>query len=374
MRSRWNLPIYLGFVAICVFVLGMIVRGLEFSVPWSHPYQVTATFTDADSILPNNEVFMNGTKVGYVGSVSVTGGHAQVQLVFDNGNALPLHPDATAQVRKKNLLGETYVDLTRGTQQGQIPAGGVIPVSQTVPITEIDQVLAIFDPATVQRVQLLINALGEGTTNNGDNMNSQASSLNSLVTALNGPATELSVRKQQVQDIVLELQKFYGVLANQREQVRQEFGTWTAVMQQLAGQEQSIGSTVRQADTLLQNLDAIVSGKSSSCVSTTNGSCSLHTTLDEFPTTLANLNNFLDQSNGILGSISKYRGAIHDVFPNLGSSFFDTDPNSKDANGNPQHFWSVFSVNCGQNCTGQAAYSAPGSSAPNSGWAAAMGG
>lgn len=374
MRSRWNLPIYLGFVAICVFVLGMIVRGLEFSVPWSHPYQVTATFTDADSILPNNEVFMNGTKVGYVGSVSVTGGHAQVQLVFDNGNALPLHPDATAQVRKKNLLGETYVDLTRGTQQGQIPAGGVIPVSQTVPITEIDQVLAIFDPATVQRVQLLINALGEGTTNNGDNMNSQASSLNSLVTALNGPATELSVRKQQVQDIVLELQKFYGVLANQREQVRQEFGTWTAVMQQLAGQEQSIGSTVRQADTLLQNLDAIVSGKSSSCVSTTNGSCSLHTTLDEFPTTLTNLNNFLDQSNGILASISKYRGAIHDVFPNLGSSFFDTDPNSKDANGNPQHFWSVFSVNCGQNCTGQAAYTTPGSSAPNSGWAAAMGG
>jgi virulence factor Mce-like protein len=374
MRSRWNLPIYLAYILGCVFVLGMIVRGLEFNVPWSHPYQVTATFTDADSILPNNEVFMNGTKVGYVGSVSVANGRAQVQLIFDNGNALPLHPDATAQVRKKNLLGETYVDLTRGSQPGQIQADGVIPVSQTVPITEIDQVLAIFDPATVQRVQLLINALGEGTTNNGDNMNSQASSLNSLVSALNGPATELSVRKQQVNDIVLELQQFYTVLANQREQVRQEFGTWAAVMQQLAGQEQSIGSTVRQADTLLQNLDLIVSGKGTGCISTTDKNCALHTTLDELPTTLTSLNSFLDQSNGILASISKNRGAIHDTFPNLGSSFFDTDPNSKDANGNLQHFWSVFSVNCSSSCTGQASQSTPSSTAPNSGWAAAMGG
>jgi ABC-type transporter Mla subunit MlaD len=232
-------------------------------------------------------------------------------------------------------------------------------VSQTVPITEIDQVLAVFDPATVQRVQLLINAVGEGTTNNGDNMNSQAGSLNQLVTALNGPAAQLSVRKQQVNDIVLELQRFYDVLAKQREQVRQEFGTWNAVMQQLAGQELAIGSTVRQADTLLQNLDAIVTG---------NGA-NLHNTLSELPSTLTNLNSFLDQSNGILADIAKYRGAIHDVFPNLGSSFFDTDPNN-----NNQHFWSVFSVNCGSNCTGQASNQAPSSSAPNASWAAAMGG
>ncbi len=272
MRSRWNLPIWILYVGFCLLVLGFIVRGLQFGVPWSHPYQVTATFADADSILANNEVFMNGTKVGYVKDVSVTNGQAQVAMVFDNANAVPLHPDATAQVRKKNLLGETYIDLTRGTNPGQIQTGGNIPLDHTVPITEIDQVLAVFDPETVQRVQLLINALGEGTTNNGDRMNSSAASLNDLVSALNGPATELSIRKQQVNDIVLELQKFYDVLAKQREQVRQEFGTWTAVMQQLANQEQSIGGTVQQADTLLQNLDVLVSGETGNLRST-SASC-----------------------------------------------------------------------------------------------------
>jgi virulence factor Mce-like protein len=359
VRSRWNLPIWILYAAFCLLVLGFIVRGLQFGVPWSHPYQVTATFSDADSILANNEVFMNGTKVGYVKSVSVTGGHAHVQMVFDNTNALPLHTDATAQVRKKNLLGETYIDLTRGSAGDQIQSGGDIPIDHTVPITEIDQVLAVFDPATVQRVQLLINALGEGTTNNGDRMNSSASSLNTLVSALNGPAVELSVRKQQVNDIVLELQKFYTVLANQREQVRQEFGTWAAVMQQLADQEQSIGGTLQQADTLLQNLDVLVTGEGGNLAST----------LNQLPGTLTQLNSFLDQSTGILTNLSHYRTAIHDVFPNLGSSFFDTDPNNHN-----QHFWSVFSVNCSKNCTTTASDSTPSSSAPNASWAAAMGG
>jgi phospholipid/cholesterol/gamma-HCH transport system substrate-binding protein len=358
MRSRWNLPIWLLYVGLCLLVLGFIVRGLEFGVPWSHPYQVTATFSDADSILANNEVFLNGTKVGYVKAVSVTNGQAHVQMVFDNTSAVPLHTDATAQVRKKNLLGETYIDLTRGSGPAQLPSGGSIPVDHTVPITEIDQVLAVFDPETVQRVQLLINALGEGTTNNGDAMNSSAGSLNDLVSALNGPATELSIRKQQVNDIVLELQKFYDVLANQREQVRQEFGTWTAVMQQLAAQESSIGGTVQQADTLLQNLDVLVSGESGN----------LRSTFSQLPGTLTQVNAFLDQSTGILTNLAHYRTAIHDVFPNLGSSFFDIDPT------NNQHFWSVFSVNCSSDCTSQASQVTPNSSAPNASWAAAMGG
>ncbi len=274
MRSRWNLPIWILYAAFCLLVLGFIVRGLQFGVPWSHPYQVTATFTDADSILANNEVFMNGTKVGYVKSVT------RHRRACPGADGLRQHqracrctPDATAQVRKKNLLGETYIDLTRGSDSGQIQSGGDIPVDHTVPITEIDQVLAVFDPATVQRVQLLINALGEGTTNNGDRMNSSAGSLNTLVSALNGPAVELSVRKQQVNDIVLELQKFYTVLANQREQVRQEFGTWAAVMQQLANQEQSIGGTVQQADTLLQNLDVLVTGQQGSNLARHSTSC-----------------------------------------------------------------------------------------------------
>jgi len=358
MRSRWNLPIYLVYLVLSLGVIGFIVAQMGLKAPWSHQYAVTASFSDAADILNNNEVFMNGTKVGHVGAVSVVNGQAKVRLVIDDTRALPLHPDATAEVRKKNLLGETYIDLQRGTAPGDITDDGNIPVSHTVPITEIDQVLAIFDPQTVQRVQLLINALGDATTNNGQNMNQEATTTNQLLTELNAPAVELSVRRQQLNDIVLELQRFYGVLANQREQVREEFGTWNQVMGQLAAQESSIGGTVQQADLLLQNIDSLVSGEGGN----------LRTVLNSLPAALKSTNGFLDQTNLIIADLAPYRQYINDVFPALQTSFADADPNG-------QHFWSVFSVTCQPNqCdAGSGGRNAPSSYATgNSGsvWAA----
>src|SRR5438132_1454588 len=181
MRSRWNRPLYVAYLAMSLAVIGFIVAQMGITLPWSHPYSVTATFSDAADILSNNEVFMNGTRVGHVGDVSVIHGQAHVQLVFDDPAAMPLHRDATAEVRKKNLLGETYIDVQRGSEAGAVPAGGGIGVDHTIPITEVDQVLAIFDPQTVQRLQLLIDAFGDATTNNGAAMNAEAASSRDLI-------------------------------------------------------------------------------------------------------------------------------------------------------------------------------------------------
>lgn len=369
MRSRWNLTIYVAYLAISFAVIAFIVAEMGFTAPWSHPYSITASFSDAADILANNEVFMNGTKVGHVGDVTVIRGQARVQLVIDDPAGLPIHSDATAEVRKKNLLGETYIDLQRGHARSDIAAGGQIPVSHTIPITEIDQVLAIFDPQTVQRVQLLIAALGDATTGNGSNLNAQATTAKELVTALNGPAVELSVRKQQMQDIVLELQRFYGVLAAQREQVRQEFGTWNQVMGQLAAQEAAIGGTVAQADVLVQNVDTLVHGRGTAINSILH---QLAVGNGGGTGVLASLNSFLDQSNAIIASIAPDRRYVGDVFPDLQTSFADTvvpaDPSS-------QHFWTVFSVGCSppqQACNGPAPASYGGSSA--SYWSVLAGG
>lgn len=370
MRSRWNLPIYVVYVGLSLVVLAFIVLQMGLTLPWSKPYTVTAMFTDAADILTNNEVFMNGTRIGHIGDVSVSNGVARVQLMIDDTKSLPLRSDASAEVRKKNLLGETYVDLQRGAAGADMPAGGTIPVNHTVPITEIDQVLAIFDPETVQRVQLLINALGNATTNNGKNLNAEASSANQVVTALNGPATELSMRQQQVNDIVLELQRLSAVLAQQRDQVKQEFVTWNDVMAQLANQEAGIAGTVQQGDTLLQNLDALVSSTSPSGVPRAQELSSLLQDLGDTSSNgaLSNIKAFLGTANSILADIAPYRQYVNDVFPDLQSSFGDTVNN----NGVVQHVWSVFSVNCPTpvTCNGTSQPASGSASPPASTWAA----
>jgi ABC-type transporter Mla subunit MlaD len=170
-----------------------------------------------------------------------------------------------------------------------------------------------------------------------------------------------------VQNIVLELQRFYGVLAAQRGQVRDEFGTWNQVMDQLAAQEASIGTTIQQADALLQNVDALVGGRGAQINSTLH---QLAVGSSGGAGVLSSLNGFLDQSNAILAGIAPDRRYVGDVFPDLQTSFADTvnpsDPSS-------QHFWTVFSVACQppqQACTGTAPSAYNGS--PTDYWATLM--
>ena len=373
MRSRWNLPVYIVYVVFCCLVAGLVIQGIGVSAPWSKPYEVAATFQSGDGILANNEVYMNGLKVGKVESVDAVRGKALVTMRIDNAKALPLYGDAGAMVRKKNLLGETYVEVSRGTQgSGDLNVvNGMpsIPVDRTFSPVEIDQVLAILDPQTRDRVKLLINGAGDALTNNGVNMNAQAQSLRTLSEQLLGPANELTVRKQQTEDIVLELQKLYDVLAKQRDQVRDEFATWSMVMGQLAGQESAIGGTLQQADTLLQNTDTLLTGEVPQ----------LQAILNQLPSTVSSLQAFLTQSNDIFTAIAPYRRGIHNVFSDLQTTFADQDPTSAlDPTGltkDHQHFWSVFNVSCHGDCTGTGAstagYQAP--QAPNATWAAVMG-
>lgn len=366
MRSRWNLPVYVVYVALCLSIAIALVLRIGVVLPWNHPYQVTAVFKSGDGILANNEVFLNGVQVGRVESVDARGAEAYVHMRIDDTRALPLHGDAGAVVRKKNLLGETYVELTRGAQKDTLTAGSTIPDSRTFSPVDIDQVLAILDPQTRDRLTLLLGGAGDGLLNNGQNMNAEAVSLDTLSTQLQGPATELTVRKTQVNAIVLELEKLYTTLAAQRDQVKQEFGTWSDVMGQLADQEQAVGGTLQQADLLLQNADRLLNGEIGN----------IRTTLDTLPGALSSAGSFLNQSNDILGSLSVNRKLIHDVFPDLQSSFGDTDPNSPidPLINQHQHFWSVYSVSCNSDCSasgnGTAGFHLP--AAPNDSWGAAM--
>jgi phospholipid/cholesterol/gamma-HCH transport system substrate-binding protein len=368
MRSRWNLPVYLAYVVFCLFIASLVIAGIGVTAPWAHPYKVTAVFKSGDGILKDNEVFLNGVKVGRIDSVSARNGEAYVTMRIDDTRALPLHSDAGAIVRKKNLLGETFVELSRGSADGQLQSDSTIPDTRTASPVDIDTVLSILDPQTRNRLQLLISGAGDALSNNGVNLNTEATSSKDLFTSLQGPAAELDARKQQIDSVVLELEKFYTTLAAQRDQVRTEFGTWSDVMGQLANQEQAIAGTLQQADQLFQSTDSLLTGM----VPT------VRSTLDQLPGTINSTQAFLFQSNDILGSISANRKSIHDVFPFLQSAFADTDPNSPrdPITGDHQHFWSVFSISCHSSpCSGQGSstsFALPAS--PNATWAAAMGG
>src|SRR5207245_11119441 len=97
------------------------------------PHTVNANFLSAEGLTPQNDVVINGARVGKVSSVAIapdngpSQGGAEVVLEVE-GSAAPLHRGTRATIRPKGLLGNPFVELTPGTPSAAtIPSGGTLP-------------------------------------------------------------------------------------------------------------------------------------------------------------------------------------------------------------------------------------------------------
>ena len=142
-------------------------------------YRITAYFPEATQLAQESDVRIGGVSVGKVKSVSLAPPTDRVdgkdttaaELEIDPQYA-PIATDARAILRQKTLLGETYIELTSGTNPKAstpppvalgadanvsdaeaknvqaIPEGGTLGVSQTEQATQIDEIFNALDQQT----------------------------------------------------------------------------------------------------------------------------------------------------------------------------------------------------------------------------------
>ena len=125
MRSRVNLPVFIAYLLIgllAVTVLALQMGG-EFVFGG---YRVNAIFKTGADLVAGDDVTMSGLRVGKIESLAPIAGATRVSMLL-HGDFTPVFRDARAVIRQKNLLGEAYVEVNRGTAaQGRIADGGTI--------------------------------------------------------------------------------------------------------------------------------------------------------------------------------------------------------------------------------------------------------
>ncbi len=163
------------FLALAVlFVIGIAVSGYILSnqrlyLPSWVPgigkdfYEVEAEFQTAQAVVPGQGQTVNvaGVKVGELGEVTLRNGVAVVQLKIDNKYA-PIYKDATMLLRPKTGLKDMVVEMDPGTPEaGALKEGESIPVEQTAPDVNLDEILAVLDTDTRTYLQILVSGGGE---------------------------------------------------------------------------------------------------------------------------------------------------------------------------------------------------------------------
>lgn len=326
MRSKKNLPIFLGYAAISLLVLAFMGAQMGGEFFFDRGYHVAAVFKTGSQLVTGDDVDVSGLRVGKVESVNPVGGGAQVAMVIHSQYA-PLFGDAKAVIKSKNLLGETYVELNRGTSGGgPLPDGGRIAKENTLTPVEIDQVLSALDQGTRDRLVLAINSLGGTVAGRGADLNQQGGDLKILAANLVTIAGTLATSSERLDSLISSFTKVLQTLAAWHAQFRALVADWDTLMKTLASRESDLQGFFVQQDRVLGIFDQALAG---------SGATGLHDTIAEGPGALQSVNHYLDQGAVVFPGVANETGSVASLFYELASVMSGVDPSTG------QHMWRV---------------------------------
>jgi phospholipid/cholesterol/gamma-HCH transport system substrate-binding protein len=181
-RTREMLRMYMGHI---VALVGMVVLSAAVSLyvvvherlrfPWQHQTAIYAEFENAQAVTPGQGQSVNvaGVQVGEIGGVSLEHGRAVVKLNLTSGDLGPVYRNAHLQLRPKTGLNDMAVEMDPGRpdpslpDRGKLHDGDRLPIENTRPNVNPDQVLAALDADTRRYLEAFVNAGGPGLAGRG---------------------------------------------------------------------------------------------------------------------------------------------------------------------------------------------------------------
>ncbi len=121
-------------------------------------FELKTEFQTAQAVTPGQgqTVNLSGVEIGDVTRVDLEDGVAVVTMQVDPEFAQLIHPDASALLRPRTGLQDMTIELDAGTEEGEIPEGYTIPLANSAPNVNPDQILASLDGDTRAYLRLLL--------------------------------------------------------------------------------------------------------------------------------------------------------------------------------------------------------------------------
>jgi virulence factor Mce-like protein len=183
-------------------------------------YRFKVAFNEATQLSGEADVRISGVSVGKVVTETRSGQRTLATIQLKPRYA-PLPEDSRAILRLKTLLGETYVELTPGSDRApKLPENGRLANSQVADTVELDEVLRAFDPKT--RTDLRNWVVNWASTVRGRGADFNAAIGNLAPTVANGADLlgVLDTERSALASLVRNTGKTFGALGSREAQTR----------------------------------------------------------------------------------------------------------------------------------------------------------
>jgi phospholipid/cholesterol/gamma-HCH transport system substrate-binding protein len=234
-----------------------------------------------------------GVQIGEISKVELVDGRALVTMELEPKYAHRVHPDATMLLRPKTGLKDMIVELNPGTKAGgpAVGDGYTIPVAQTLPDVNLDEILAVLDGDTRTYLQMLLNGAATGLEGNGGN---------------------LAQVFRRFEPTARDTAKFTELLQQRRQYIRRSIHSFGVFTNALAARDQQLATFVDSSNQVFKHF--------------ANQDANLQRTIALLPAALRDTNRALKQATTFADEAGPALSALRPGARALGPSLVATRP------------------------------------------------
>jgi phospholipid/cholesterol/gamma-HCH transport system substrate-binding protein len=302
------------FVAVVILILvaagvaGYILSNQRFYLPKWVPligkdfYTLKGEFQTAQAVTPGQgqTVDIAGVKVGEVSNVDLKNGRGVVTMKIQRKYSKIYH-DASILLRPKTGLKDMILELDPGhVTAGEVKDNGTVPVSQTLPDINLDEILAQLDGDTRDYLRILLGAGAQGLRNNGKSLSATFRRFEPTARDTLRITQLLAQRRHNLQRVVHNFQLLSTALSQRDDDLASWVQSSNAVFARFAAQDSNIQASLRELPPTLQVTQRAL-GKATTLARTLGTSLqSLRPFARHLGPTLVAIRPFLRQSTPII--------------------------------------------------------------------------
>jgi phospholipid/cholesterol/gamma-HCH transport system substrate-binding protein len=248
IQKHWREALaVLGLIVLALAVGGYLLSQQRFRFPFieDEPKTLEVELDNAQAVQPGQgqTVRVAGVQVGAIGDVELEDGLAVVKLEIDPEYEDLIREDATALLRPKTALKDMFLEVEPGTGP-VLDDGGRIPVANTLPDVDPDEIYSALDADTRPYLRLLVSGAGKGLRGRGDDLAETLRRLEPLHRDLRRVTRATAGRRQELKRLVHSYSLLIGELGRRPADLRRLVTASNSVFEALAGEAPEIETSV----------------------------------------------------------------------------------------------------------------------------------
>jgi phospholipid/cholesterol/gamma-HCH transport system substrate-binding protein len=257
----------LALLILSIAVSGVILDNQRLTLPSWVPvlgkdfFTIQAELSNAQAVTPGQgqTVTVAGVRVGDIASVRLEEGKAVLTLNLETKYEGRVREDATALLRPKTGLKDMVLQVDPGTQGSPaLREGGRIPIDQTAPDVNLDEVLATLDADTRTYLQVLLGEAEQGLRGNDRNLADTIRRFEPTSRDLRKINEGLAERRRNIKRVIHNFSLLAGELGSKDDQLAGFVQNSNAVFATLADSEADLRATLRELPpSLIATSDAL---------------------------------------------------------------------------------------------------------------------